>query len=113
MLRVCGVNVMAGDKSPSVIALAGRRVDRGKKNTPSRFPETRVPVVRREIAGLLARESALALVSSAACGADLIGLEEAERLGLRRRIILPFTPTEFRNRSVSDCPGAAVAARRK
>ena len=47
----------------------------------------------------------MALVSSAACGADLIALEEAERLGLRRRIVLPFAPKQFREKSVVDCPG--------
>src|SRR4051794_27887330 len=96
--------MMAADKAPSVIALAGRRVDRGKSSS-SRFPEARVPAVRLEIAKLLTQEHAVAIVSSAACGADLIGLEEAERLGIRRRIVLPFTQERFRTKSVSDCPG--------
>jgi hypothetical protein len=40
-------------------------------------------------------ERAVALVCSAACGADLVALEEAERLGIRRRIILPLAPSSF------------------
>jgi hypothetical protein len=64
-----------------------------------------VPSVRRRIADLLARERAVALVCSAACGADLLALEEAERLGLRRRIILPFSLDRFRPTSVIDRPG--------
>jgi hypothetical protein len=35
-------------------------------------------------------ERASIVVSSAACGADLIDLREARALGLRRRIVLPF-----------------------
>jgi hypothetical protein len=35
----------------------------------------------------------------------LIALEEAERLGLRRRIVLPFPPDRFRETSVTDRPG--------
>ena len=64
-----------------------------------------VPLVRRRIVDLLAEEHTEALVCSAACGADLIALEEAERLGLRRRIVLPFSPRQFRETSVTDRPG--------
>jgi hypothetical protein len=101
--------MMVEEKVPSVIALAGRRIDREGTTSP-RFPEERVRVVRRQVADLLVQEHAVALVSSAACGADLIGLEEAERLGLRRRIVLPFAPGQFRDKSVMDCPGDWVSA---
>jgi hypothetical protein len=43
---------------------------------------------RRSAQGL----QAVGLVCSAACGADLIALEAAEQLGVRRRIVLPFAP---------------------
>jgi ABC-type enterobactin transport system permease subunit len=62
-----------------------------QENIPC-FPLEAVAIVRRRLADLLVQEHAVALVCSAACGADLIALEEAERLGLRRRIILPFRP---------------------
>lgn len=54
---------------------------------------------------LLKDLSATVLVSSAACGADLIALSEADQLGLRRRVILPFDRNRFRATSVTDRPG--------
>ena len=45
------------------------------------------------------------MVASAACGADLVALEAAEQLGIRRRIVLPFGPERFRSTSVTDRPG--------
>ncbi len=48
---------------------------------------------------------AVTLVCSAACGADLVALEQAERLGLRRCIVLPLAPARFRESSVVDRPG--------
>ena len=38
-------------------------------------------------------------------GADLIALSEAGKLGLRRRIVLPFERKKFRETSVVDRPG--------
>ena len=88
----------------AVMALAGRRIDAAETDPP-RFPLKNVPMVRERLAALLAAEHAEALVCSAACGADLIALEEAERLGLRRRIVLPFPAKRFRETSVIDRPG--------
>jgi len=97
---------MTGDRSrrASVVALAGRRID-APGTQPPRFPLGNVPLVRRRLAHLFVEEMTEALVCSAACGADLIALEEAERLGLRRRIVLPFPPERFRDTSVIDRPG--------
>ena len=94
---------MAPD-SPAIVAIAGRRIDADGAGA-ARFPLQNVPRVRAEIAAALANHHAVAVVSSAACGADLIALEEAERLGLRRRIVLPFPPQKFREKSVTDRPG--------
>ena len=88
----------------AVIALAGRRID-APETKSTRFPLSNVPMVRERLAALLAAEHAEALVCSAACGADLIALAEAERLGLRRRIVLPFSAKRFRETSVTDRPG--------
>ena len=88
----------------AVVALAGRRID-APGTDPPRFPLEAVPGVRRRLAEMLVQESAVALVCSAACGADLLALAEAERLGLRRRVILPFPPARFRETSVIDRPG--------
>ena len=87
-----------------MIALAGRRIDAPDADS-SRFPLENVPLVRRRLATLFSTEHAEALVCSAACGADLIALEEAEQLGLRWRIVLPFPPKRFRETSVIDRPG--------
>jgi len=45
------------------------------------------------------------MVCSAACGADLVALEEAGKLGIRRRVVLPFAKERFRKTSVVDRPG--------
>lgn len=45
------------------------------------------------------------LVSSAACGTDLIALEAAAALRIPFRIVLPFAPERFRASSVTDRPG--------
>ena len=45
------------------------------------------------------------LVSAAACGADLIALEVAGVLGVRRRVVLPDQPALFKINSVIDRPG--------
>lgn len=89
-----------------IVALAGRRVD-PKEQSPARFssaPEA-VETVRHRIRDKLLSLQASVLVSSAACGADLLALAEAGNLGIRRRVILPFDPDEFRSTSVTDRPG--------
>ena len=92
------------EATAAVVALAGRRIDAPDTEQPC-FPLENVPMVRQRLAALLEAESAVALVCSAACGADLVALEEAERLGLKRRIVLPFAPERFRQTSVTDRPG--------
>jgi hypothetical protein len=87
-----------------VIALAGRRIDAPGADPP-RFPFGSLPSVRQRLADLLVEERATALICSAACGADLVALEAAEGLGIRRRIVLPFAPERFRTTSVTDRPG--------
>ncbi len=53
----------------------------------------------------LMTSSADALISSAACGIDLIGLKIAEALKLSATIILPSEPDQFKSTSVIDRPG--------
>jgi hypothetical protein len=91
------------DRGP-VLALAGRRVDAPGETIP-RFPLERVPLVRRRIRRLLEERQPTRLVCSAACGADLLALEEADALGIRHHIVLPFDPARFRETSVADRPG--------
>jgi hypothetical protein len=87
-----------------VAALAGRRIDAADATT-SRFLLANTEAVRRRLQALLRAEQGRALVCSGACGADLIALEVAGALGLRRRVVLPFAPERFRETSVTDRPG--------
>jgi len=87
-----------------VIALAGRRVDALDAAT-ARFPLANVELVSRRLDELFEQEKATALVSSAACGADLLGLKVAGTRRMRRRIVLPFDRARFRATSVTDRPG--------
>jgi hypothetical protein len=88
----------------AVVALAGRRIDLPEAQVP-RFPIENIQEVGRRIREALCKMHAVALVCSAACGADLVALEQAKLLGLRRRIVLPFAPERFRETSVVDRPG--------
>jgi hypothetical protein len=87
-----------------VIALAGRRVDAPRAETP-RFPSAKVATVRARIYTLLREQKVQAIVCSAACGADLLALEVAAELGIRQRIVLPYARDRFRETSVVDRPG--------
>ena len=87
-----------------VIALSGRRIDALDAREP-RFPLPNVELVRMRIRSMLQARKASVLVSSAACGSDLIALVEANSLGLTCRIVLPSNREEFRQRSVADRPG--------
>lgn len=87
-----------------IVALAGRRVDAAGA-MPPRFPLANADVVGDRVRQLFDARGVRTLVCSAACGADLIALRVARELGLRRVVVLPFPPAEFRARSVTDRPG--------
>jgi hypothetical protein len=87
-----------------VIALAGRRVD-APKTAQLRFPAAQAVPVKQQIREFLQAHEASALVCAAACGADILALEAAGELGLRRRVVLPFDKATFRNTSVVDRGG--------
>jgi hypothetical protein len=87
-----------------VIALAGRRIDRPAQEQ-RRFPLENVGAVGQAVRQALLKNRAIVLVSSAACGADLLALREAGELGIRRRVILPYPQDRFRDTSVTDRPG--------
>jgi hypothetical protein len=91
------------DAAAVVVALAGRRIDAA--GAPERFPLGNRVRVRDAIASMLAARPVSALVCSAACGADLLALEAAASLGIRSRVILPFSEDRFRTSSVMDRPG--------
>lgn len=85
-----------------IVVLAGRRID-AQGDQPPRFPLENVPAVRVRLNKIL--QDRAALVCSAACGADLLALEEAGAARLRRKVILPFSRQRFRDTSVTDRPG--------
>jgi hypothetical protein len=87
-----------------VVALAGRRVDARGAERP-RFPLTNIEAVAQRLRTVLADLEPEVLVSSAACGADLLALDAARTLGIRRRIVLPFDASRFRASSVVDRAG--------
>jgi hypothetical protein len=87
-----------------VIALAGRRVDADGTDEP-RFPLASVPAVKERLRKAPKDTNARALVCAAACGADLIALDVAGELGIRRRVVLPTSKEAFRSSSVVDRPG--------
>jgi hypothetical protein len=84
-----------------VIALAGRRVD-APNTDQQKFPSENAARVQQEISDFLKSANAEALVSAAACGADLLALEAAGELGIRRRIVLPYDKEAFKQSSVID-----------
>src|SRR5262249_45959224 len=87
-----------------VIALAGRRID-STASKARRFPLENVPMVERRLDDLFERLVASELISSAACGADLVALTVAANRRMRRRVVLPFSAEKFRATSVTDRPG--------
>ncbi len=85
-----------------VVVSAGRRVDAPDAATP-RFPLQNVKIVRARVEEYLQQQRPSAIVASAACGADLILLQAAQNLP--RYVLLPSSPEEFRESSVTDRPG--------
>jgi hypothetical protein len=92
------------DGGGTIVAVAGRRVDPVDADT-ERFPLRNRDRVRDALASRLSAVRPAALVTSAACGTDLLALEVAGGLGIRRRVVLPFGVDRFRKQSVTDRPG--------
>jgi hypothetical protein len=87
-----------------IVALAGRRVD-APDAKQARFPLGNADAVAERLSKLFRNLKPQALVCSAACGADLLALDAARNIGIRRRIVLPFAGAKFRSTSVVDRPG--------
>jgi hypothetical protein len=85
----------------SIVALAGRRIDLPSAR-PERFPTRNIESVQRAIQFELKEQCATWLVSSAAAGADLIGVTAAATLGINCRIVLFTGVREFAQKSVND-----------
>ena len=89
---------------PQLVVFSGHMFDRPDRPRP-RFPESLEPVIRAEIRQRLATLNAGFGVSSAACGADSIFLEEMLRLGADTRVVLPWPNADFVRSSVDVKPG--------
>lgn len=87
----------------SVLAYAGNRVDSpGTPREAARFPFSQVDAVRRRTSDVLKTEVPDAVIGAGAAGGDLIVIEEALALDIDVHLILPLTPSAFREASVSD-----------
>jgi len=91
----------------TILACAGRRID-AINASAVRFPLEESDRVGREVETVLRTRRVTLVVSSAACGADLIVLHVAHRLGIRTLVVLPFSPELFRRYSVMDRPSSAA-----
>ncbi|MBC7827806.1 MAG: hypothetical protein H7122_08675 [Chitinophagaceae bacterium] len=87
-----------------IVTLAGRRIDAPGTNTP-RFPSELAGSVKQRIVDCLVSLNASQLVCSAACGADLLALQAADEILIKKTIMLPFDAGTFRSTSVTDRPG--------
>src|SRR5688500_16210252 len=94
-------------RSPTVVALAGRRVD-ADDAAVARFPLARIRVVAGRLRTVFGALHCTTLVCSAANGADLVALYVARERGIRVRIVLPFAVARFRALSVVDRPGGEL-----
>lgn len=87
-----------------IVALAGRRIDAPGSDTP-RFPYALVDTVRKKLLEFFEFTHPSHLVTSGACGADLLAMQAASQLGIDKTMILPFDVATFRAISVIDRPG--------
>lgn len=90
--------------NPLIIVLAGRRID-AENADYKRFPLNAVPRVKEQLKTFFAENNVSHLVSSGACGADLLAQDVADEMKIDRTIVLPFDATAFRKSSVTDRPG--------
>lgn len=87
-----------------IVALAGRRIDAEDAAEP-RFPAENIEKIKEKLGLFFIEKKPDWLVSSGACGADLIALGVAGELEINRKLILPFNAETFRSTSVVDRPG--------
>ena len=89
------------DAGGTLTAMAGRRIDAAGARD-RRFPPENETLVSQRIRNMLVATASTGVVASAACGADILALENAADLGLSRRVVLPFSRDRFRTTSVAD-----------
>ena len=88
-------------RAPDVLAFAGHMIDAPDRLAP-RFPAALEPAVTDALRNHLRELHAPIVYASAACGADLIAIEQASALGAEVNIVLPFDRDDFVRTSVSN-----------
>lgn len=85
----------------AIVVFRGHMLD--KPGDPRRLSQDKVQHVRQQIGDFLDGLDTKPLkgFSSAACGSDLIFLEEMRKRGINVQIVLPFPVEKFKNNSVS------------
>jgi hypothetical protein len=86
------------------LALAGRRIDAEGADTP-RFPLSRVETVRRRLHNLFVGQQLAQSCAPRPTELTLSLWRRQGKLGIRRRVVLPFAKERFRQTSVVDRPG--------
>ena len=87
-----------------IIAFAGRRIDADNSERPV-FPLALTGSVKARIIQALRDTDAKHIVSSGACGTDLLAMQAAETLQISKTMVLPFKAETFKTTSVIDRPG--------
>ncbi len=90
--------------APDVIAFAGHMID-APERAPSRFPAALEADVAAALRSQLESMRTPIVYTSAACGADLICIEQALAVGAEVNVVLPFARDDFVRTSVA--PGGA------
>jgi class 3 adenylate cyclase len=85
---------------PDVVAFAGHMIDAPDRVAP-RFSAALVPAVEAAVRAQLVRFDRPIVYASAACGADLIGIEAALAMNAEVNVVLPFDRADFVRTSVS------------
>ena len=87
-----------------IIVLAGRRTD-ATDAKDKRFPLANTKMVRESIKDFFQNTDISTIISSGACGADLVAMDVAGESGIEQIMILPFDEKNFKKISVTDRPG--------
>ncbi|MDT4968855.1 MAG: hypothetical protein QOJ64_3592 [Acidobacteriota bacterium] len=92
-------------KIPTVVVFAGHMIDKPRRPVP-RFPPELEGPVREAIREKLISLNAGLVYASAACGSDIIFLEEMLKLGGEAHVVLPYNQKQFVEDSVDLVPGS-------
>jgi hypothetical protein len=90
--------------APDVVAFAGHMID-APERAPPRFPAALEAAVAAALRSQLESMRTPIVYTSAACGADLICIEQALAVGAEVNVVLPFARDDFVRTSVA--PGGA------